>query len=914
MATKAETGSYDTSEQRIGIFTTDTTLTIRSWDAWLALVSNIPSEVAYQRPLLEVIPQLEERGLLQRFQHVVEEGVVEVLAPAFHQFLIACPPQSASRHFRYMQQWVTIAPLHENGRIVGTLVTIEDVTARMDRERDLAEQLASPYEEVRRTASEQLMHMPSAAHSLVKVVDDSSWQVRKHAVRGLARHGGPEAIAALLEALRHEHHDPSVLNSALSVLALTEEDTTPALIACLSAEDNELRSYAALALGERHDSSAVPALIKAISDSDPNVQYHAIEALGKLKAEEAIDRLLEVAKSGDFFLAFPAIDALAQIGNPRAAAPLEALLDDSFLNGAVIEALGKLGDQNSIAPLVNQLNQADANLTALVQALATIYKRYQDEYNEGGYIADLMRSTINAVGTSNVLEGLQAIEASSLRALVVVLGWLDGPAVQASLARLLGQASVRNVAIEALVRYGAQVTTLLIDQLQSDDLATRHAAIIALGRIGDAAAVPALIERLADEDELVASAATVLGAIGDRRAFEALLELLGHASPAVRQAAVGALNSLGHPELCKEVLTCLSDPDPHVRESAVQIAGYFGYPECVDILLERCQDSDERVRRAAIEHLPYLDDERILPILADALLKDNQSVRATAARAFSTLDQAALPYLQTALRDTDAWVRYYAIRSIKQRRERAAQEQIAQLARNDPAALVRIAAMETLGEIGDEHAIEVLQTALQTDDDDMARVAISALGQIKHPDAVQPLLATLNAAAPLRRADAVQALGKRSEAGISSQLAAFIQQENEALVLNSVISALGQIADQIAIEALLAFSLKADYRELSITALSQLPLESQAWIEHGLRHADPIVRRNVVEALARSKRPNVSEQLCAALSDSDPSVRLAIVTALSHLGNQSAIQRIASLARSDNDLTVRQAARLALQH
>lgn len=903
------------TEQRIGIFTTDTTLTIRSWDTWLALVSNISSEAAYQRPLQQVVPQIEERGLLQRFHHVVQEGVVEVLAPAFHQFLIACPPQQESRHFSHMQQWVTIAPLYENERIVGTIVTIEDVTPRMEYERDLAEQLTSPLEEVRRAASEQLKQMPTAAHSLVKVVDDSSWQVRKHAVSGLAQHGGPEAIAALLEALRHEHHDPSVLNSALSVLALTDEDTTPALVACLTAEDNELRSYAALALGERHDRQAAPALIQAIADSDPNVQYHAIEALGKLKADEAIDPLLAVATSGDFFLAFPAIDALAQIGNPRAAAPLETLLDDSFLSGAVIEALGKLGDQSSIAALVNQLNQEDANLAALVQALASIYKRYQDEYNEGGYIADLVRGAIDPIGTKNLLQGLQAVDPSSLRALVVVLGWLDGAEVHASLARLLGQASVRNVAIEALVRYGAQVTTLLIAQLNNDDLATRHAAIIALGRIGDTAAVPALIEKLHDEDELAASAANVLGAIGDRRSFEALLGLIGHPTPSVRQAAVGALNSLGHPDLSREVLIRLSDPDPHVRESAVQIAGYFGYPDCVELFLERCKDSDERVRRAAIEHLPYLEDERIVPILADALQNDSQSVRAAAARAFSALDKtAAQHYLQIALGDQDAWVRYYAIRSIKQRQERDAQEQIAQLARKDPAALVRIAAIETLGVIGDEGAIDVLHMALQGDDDDMARVAITALGQIPHPSAVKPLLETLRSDSLLRKADAVQALGKRAEPGTSSHLAQLLQQDNEPLVLSNAIHALGLIGDPEAINALLNFSLQTDYRDLSITTLSQLPLESKAWIEQGLQHPDPAVRRNVVEALARSKRPHASQLLCSALSDNDPSVRLAIVTALSHLGNQSAIQQLASLARSDSDPTVRQAASLALQH
>ncbi len=92
------------------------------------------------------MPDLERRGLHQRFQRVLSEGVVEVLAPAFHHHLIPCAPRIASRHFTTMQQWVTIAPLREDERIVGTIVTIEDVTARLERERDLAEQLASPDE------------------------------------------------------------------------------------------------------------------------------------------------------------------------------------------------------------------------------------------------------------------------------------------------------------------------------------------------------------------------------------------------------------------------------------------------------------------------------------------------------------------------------------------------------------------------------------------------------------------------------------------------------------------------------------------------------------------------------------------------------------------------------------------------
>ncbi len=78
------------------------------------------------------------------------------------------------------------------------------------------------------------------------------------------------------------------------------------------------------------------------------------------------------------------------------------------------------------------------------------------------------------------------------RYLVKVVGWLEGPAVDRALARLLGQRHLRAEVVEALVRHGAQVTELLTRQLKAEDIETRRAAVIALGRIGDRRAVPAL--------------------------------------------------------------------------------------------------------------------------------------------------------------------------------------------------------------------------------------------------------------------------------------------------------------------------------------------------------------------------------------------------------------------------------------
>src|SRR5215813_2416689 len=120
----------------VGIFTTDANLLVGAWDDWLAEVTGISASAARGTSLAALFPDLELRGMLAPFARVLDQGIVEVLAPTFHHYLFACAPKSPSKHFDRMQQRVTIAPLREKDSVVGTIVTIEDVTARLDRERD----------------------------------------------------------------------------------------------------------------------------------------------------------------------------------------------------------------------------------------------------------------------------------------------------------------------------------------------------------------------------------------------------------------------------------------------------------------------------------------------------------------------------------------------------------------------------------------------------------------------------------------------------------------------------------------------------------------------------------------------------------------------------------------------------------
>ena len=89
--------------------------------------------------------------LPQDFRDDPEHGpAIQVLAPAFHKYLVACPPRVASPHFRHMRQRVTLAPLQTDRGVVGTMITLEDVTERLDRERTIAAMLQHPMGEGRR--------------------------------------------------------------------------------------------------------------------------------------------------------------------------------------------------------------------------------------------------------------------------------------------------------------------------------------------------------------------------------------------------------------------------------------------------------------------------------------------------------------------------------------------------------------------------------------------------------------------------------------------------------------------------------------------------------------------------------------------------------------------------------------------
>jgi HEAT repeat protein len=873
---------------RLGILTVDAGLVVRGWDAWIAASTGIPATAAVGRPLVEVAPDLVERGLLTRFAQVLSSGEVQVLAPAFHHYLLACAPAAPSPHFDRMQQRVTLGPLKDGDRIAGVMAAIEDVTARMDRERTLTAALRS-----------------------------GDWQARRAAIAALSRHTDDDLARTLIETLRQEHRDFNVLSSALQLLAASDVDVTGPLATLLREPDADLRVQAALALGDHHTPDAIEALMRALDDPDANVRFHAIESLGRLRAGDAVDALVRIATGDDFFLVFPAVDALARISAARAAPALVPLLAHAAIVEPVAEALGELGGAEVVRPLVERLNSGGPP-PALARALSRLHARYEERYGGGALIVDEFQAAVSPGGARAVLDAVSSCGRDDLRALVGVLGWLRGDAVHRALARLLGQAEVRADVLEAIARQDAAITAVLVEQLDADDPDTRLAAIVALGRLGDRRAAPAVARLLDGPRAIAVAAAAALARIGDPASHAALLRLLAHPDAAVRQAAIGALNSLGHPSLAGDVLALLGADDATLRESGVRIAGYFGYPEAADALLARATDPVENVRRAAVEHLPYLDDPRAAGALAAAVRDGSAKVRAAAAQALARLPAAAAePPLLAASADVDSWVRYHAVRGLGE--HRAAGARLLTIAESDPAMHVRIAAIEALGALGGGDTADMLLSLAAGRDEDLAAAAVRSLGRSNDARAGGALRAALRAPAPAVRLAAVTAFQSRGSGDGVAALQWTAVADGDDTVAMAAVEALAALARRAtadgaaAVDALLASTAEPRVREAAVAALSRLPEVRIDAVAAGLSHAQPPVRIATVAALARMRHPDASAAIRSALDDHDAAVRESAVVALDRLGARGIGRKLAQMARQDPSRAVRRAAAAAMR-
>lgn len=112
-----------------GICVTDSALRIQGWNLWFETTSRLRREEVLGRRLFEVFPDLSKREMERYFDRALA-GEVIVLSAAFHGYLFPLPSPISEIGQGNMLQTARIAPLVQQGEIIGTITTVEDVTQR----------------------------------------------------------------------------------------------------------------------------------------------------------------------------------------------------------------------------------------------------------------------------------------------------------------------------------------------------------------------------------------------------------------------------------------------------------------------------------------------------------------------------------------------------------------------------------------------------------------------------------------------------------------------------------------------------------------------------------------------------------------------------------------------------------------
>lgn len=361
--------------------------------------------------------------------------------------------------------------------------------------------------------------------------------------------------------------------------------------------------------------------------------------------------------------------------------------------------LGELGDPRAVEPLIAALSDAE------------------------GYVAGAAAMALGQIGDS--------------RAVVPLVATLEGgddrlayPQLDESGA-VIGTFITGGVVARALGKLGEPGFRALLTILHdyADNEYVGQPVAYRLGKLGDRRAIPALIQAFrSDVDEVSMAGARAIARLGEP-GLAALLDML--------RSGLEAWEGNLYP-IC-EALICIHAPaivplidllqmsdDENARMVAVDALGSIGAyteeledslrGEVQEALRSALGDNDEDVRGKAALHLADMHDASGLSILLAMLDGGDGREHQLATYALRNIGTEAVEPLLAILADTSRTLQ------------------------------ARVRAVEALGKIGDARAIPGLLAALKDDDRRIRMAAENAVGELKAPEAMEPLREALASA------------------------------------------------------------------------------------------------------------------------------------------------------------------------
>ena len=194
---------------------------------------------------------------------------------------------------------------------------------------------------------------------------DPSWDVHLEAVRALGRIGDPKAVDPLVKYLTDEFAQDISHDIFRALISIKDEAAVDILIKLLKDSDDLLRKRIAGLLGDVDHPKAVEVLTNTLLDKNADVRISAAGSLVKIgDPQNILVPLALLLKDQDQEVRTEVVGLFAQIDNPEVTEHLLPMLKDPVrdVRKKAAEVLGNLRTSEAVDPLLELLKKSDESV------------------------------------------------------------------------------------------------------------------------------------------------------------------------------------------------------------------------------------------------------------------------------------------------------------------------------------------------------------------------------------------------------------------------------------------------------------------------------------------------------------------------------------------------------------------------
>jgi HEAT repeat protein len=488
---------------------------------------------------------------------------------------------------------------------------------------------------------------------------------------------------------------------------------------------------------------------------------------------------------------------------------------------------------------------------------------------------------------------------------------------------------------ERFASQGESFYSSLIDDLSSRDYKIRRNAIEALGILGDKRAVKpllAILEELFHTENGIGhsrSAIHALGKIGDPEAIPLLVKVFtksrekstSYPDPDWALAAIGApvipflKQIIANPLYIRraaailarigkageeEIISIFSQADTEIRTEVVFGVGDSRNGDLVPFIQNVLRDvTDKKIRYAAIYALRNIQTPLAIEILYRLLDSKMIEDRGAAIQALGWIkDKAAVPRLLAMLNDDGNSGMTYAIPSaLKDINDPEIIPMLLELLGAEKEWVRAVAARALGGMGGPSHALQVLNTALDSSDASVKIAVVEALGKLGDPVALPYLMSALDDFPVQNEAvNALSRLGKAASPAIPKIIK--IIKNKKSWGRSSAVRCLGEIGNADTAIFLIEILKEKDLSFDAADAVGDLIHAGEKINVHKFgkvilsEKVLDYVRWRLVYYLRNIKDPDVVPYLIQALEDKSPNMRSVAMLSLETIGDPRAVPKL----------------------